>query len=100
MAGFVLVTGCGKPVPKGPVFSLYAYQRLVVLPFTNETRDGLLATAIEDQVAGRVANLRAIPVIESSQSEEYLKSLGVEAGTPLSENVRNQVAAQLGPTSS
>src|SRR5258708_2026938 len=58
--GFVLVTvtlfsGCAqKPLP--PVFNLYGYQRLAVVPFNNQTQDPALASAQQDEMTDEILN--------------------------------------------
>lgn len=70
-----LCSGCGAPKPIAPVFNLYGYQRIAVIPFNNETRDPALGKAVEDEVVEQVLSLGAVPIIESAQVWAYLKEI-------------------------
>lgn len=71
----LLFTGCAeKPVP--PVFSLYGYQRLAVVPFDNQTQDPALAGAVANEMTEEVVNIGALPLIQSSQVAVFLKEQG------------------------
>lgn len=72
----LVFTGCAeKPTP--PVFSLYGYQRLAVIPFDNQTYDRALAGAVADEMTSEIVNLNAVPVIQASQVSAYLRGKGV-----------------------
>jgi TolB-like protein len=71
-----LLNGCAseKLVATPPVFSLYGYQRLAVVPFDNHTQDSALAGAVADEMTGEVVNVNALPVIQAGQVAAFLKS--------------------------
>lgn len=74
-----LFSGCAeKPTP--PVFSLYGYQRLAVIPFDNQTYDRALAGSLADEMTSEIADLNAVPIIQASQVSAYLKSKGASPG--------------------
>lgn len=79
--GAVAFTGCGAPKPVPPVFSLYGYQRLVVIPFENQTRDASLAKDVQDEMTSEVVGVGAVPVIEAAQVSAYLRSIKANAAT-------------------
>ncbi len=69
--GALLLNGCAeKPAP--PVFSLYGYQRLAVVPFDNQTQDSALPGAVADEMTNEIAQINALPIIQVSQVATYL----------------------------
>ena len=78
LAVVVSFNGCAdKPVP--PLFNLYGYQRLVVIPFDNNTQDPALAGALQDEMTSEIVNLNAVPVIDAGQVAAYLRSIQAKA---------------------
>src|ERR1035438_282557 len=78
LAVVVSFNGCAdKPVP--PLFNLYGYQRLVVIPFDNNTQDPALAGALQDEMTSEIVNLNAVPVIDAGQVAAYLGSIQAKA---------------------
>jgi hypothetical protein len=78
-------TGCAqKPVP--PVFSLYSYQRLAVIPFDNQSRDPDLPGALADEATEEVVNIGALPVIQYSQVAAFLKNSGATGASLLTDS--------------
>ena len=76
-----------------PLFSLYGYQRLAIIPFDNKTQDPALADALQDEMASEIVNLNALPVIEAGQVAAYLKSIGAKASdVPTDHGLRQQIA--------
>ncbi len=88
----VLFNGCAqKPIP--PIFNLYGYQRLAVIPFDNPTQDPALAGAVQDEMTDEILNLGAVPVIDAKQVAAYLRSLGANASSVQTDpDLRNRVA--------
>ena len=88
----ILFGGCApKPVP--PVFGLYGYQRLAVIPFENNTQDPALAGALQDELTSEVVNLGALPVIDAVQVAVFLKSIRAEASdAPTDAELRQHIA--------
>ena len=86
------LNGCGsKPLP--PLFSLYGYQRLAVIPFDNNTQDLALAGALQDELTSEIVNLNALPVIDAAQVAVYLKSISANASdVPTDEGLRRNIA--------
>lgn len=64
-------SGCAQK-PRPPAFSLYGYKGIAFLPFANKTHDPELAPAVTDTLAGAVANLGAVPVVEGTQVSAFL----------------------------
>ncbi len=87
-----LFSGCAEqPVP--PVFCLYGYQRLAVIPFDNNTQDPALAAALQDEMTSEIVNLNAVPVIEAGQVAAYLKSIPAKASdVPTDSGLREKIA--------
>lgn len=85
-------TGCAeKPVP--PVFNLYGYQRLAVVPFDNPTQDPALGKAVADEITDEILNLGAVPVIDAKQVAAYLRSVGAKASDVQTDSdLRNRIA--------
>jgi hypothetical protein len=70
------LNGCaGKPVATPPVFNLYGYQRLAVVPFNNASPDPALAKTVQNEMTDQVVGLAAVPVIDAAQVAAYLKGL-------------------------
>jgi hypothetical protein len=92
LAVVFLFGGCApKPIP--PVFSLYGYQRLAVIPFDNNTQDPALAGALQDEMASEIVNLGALPVIDAVQVAAFLKSIRANASdVPTDEGLRQNIA--------
>jgi TolB-like protein len=92
LAAACLFGGCAaKPVP--PVFSLYGYQRLAVIPFDNNTQDPALAGALQDEITSEVVNLGALPVIDAVQVSAFLKSIPANASdVPADAGLRQNIA--------
>ena len=92
LAAVCLFGGCAaKPVP--PVFSLYGYQRLAVIPFDNNTQDPALAGALQDEVTSEIVNLGALPVIDAVQVAAFLKSIQAKASdVPTDAGLRQNIA--------
>jgi len=91
-AAVCLFAGCApKPIP--PVFSLYGYQRLAVIPFDNHTQDTALAGALQDEVTSEIVNLGALPVIDAAQVAAFLKSIPASASdVPTDSGLRQNIA--------
>lgn len=69
----LLFTGCAhKPVP--PLFNLYGYQRLAVVPFVDESRDPALARDLAEEMTGQIVDLGALPVVQASQVADFLRA--------------------------
>jgi hypothetical protein len=75
LAAVVSLGGCSVK-PKPPLFSLYEFQRLAVVPFANETRDPGLELECMNQTVAQVVRLGAAAVVESAQVSPYLAGLG------------------------
>ncbi len=91
LAVVFLFSGCAGPVP--PVFSLYGYQRLAIIPFDNNTHDPALAGDLQDEMASEIVNLNAVPVIEAGLVAAYLKSIVAKAtDVPTDPGLRQQIA--------
>jgi PBP1b-binding outer membrane lipoprotein LpoB len=88
----VILNGCSeKPIP--PVFNLYGYQRVAVVPFDNQTQDPALARAVQDEMTDEILNLGAVPVIDAKQVAAYLRSVGADAPSVQTDSdLRNRVA--------
>ncbi len=87
--GFFSFQGCSeKPAP--PVFSLYEYQRLAILPFENHSHDPALAKEVQDAVTGDIANLHAIPVIDAGQVETYLRKANISVSSVINDPVQRK----------
>lgn len=86
------LNGCaGKPIP--PVFSLYGYQRLAVVPFDDPTQDPALGGAVADEMTDEVLSLGAVPVIDAKQVAAYLRSVGADASSvQTDQDLRDRVA--------
>jgi|SRR5579859_87494 len=98
LVGIVLMVlaGCGAerpPVPVPPVFNLYAYQRLAVVPFQNASTDPALGKAVQDEMTDEIVNLGALPVIDGVQVAAYLKG-GKSDGSDIlmNEGLRKKIA--------
>ncbi len=88
-----LFSGCAQqPLP--PLFSLYGYQRLAVIPFDNNTQDPALATALQDELTSEIVSLNALPVIEAGQVAAYLKSIPAKASDVLTDQGLRQNIVQ------
>ncbi len=87
-----LISGCAsKPVP--PLFSLYGYQRLAVIPFDNNTQDPALAGALQDELVSEIVNVGALPVIDAGQVAVFLKSIQANASdVPTDAGLRQNIA--------
>lgn len=87
-----LFSGCAqKPVP--PLFSLYGYQRLAVIPFDNNTQDPALVGALQDELVSEIVNLGALPVIDAVQVAAFLKSIRANASdVPTDAGLRQNIA--------
>jgi len=87
-----LFSGCASnPVP--PVFSLYGYQRLAVIPFENNTQDPALAGDLQDELVSEIVNLGALPVIDAVQVAAFLKSIQANASdVPTDAGLRQNIA--------
>lgn len=73
LVGTLAFGGCAqKPCP--PVFSLYGYQRLAVIPFDNQTRDPKLAADVAEEMTNEVVQVNAVPVIQASQVAAFLRA--------------------------
>jgi TolB-like protein len=92
LAAVCLFSGCaGKPVP--PLFSLYGYQRLAVIPFDNHTPDPALAGDLQEELVSEIVNVGALPVIDADQVAAFLKSIGANASdVPTDEGLRQKIA--------
>ncbi len=75
LAAVFSLGGCSVK-PKPPLFSLYEFQRLAVVPFANESQDPALDRELMDQTVAQVVRLGAAAVVESAQVSPYLASLG------------------------
>ncbi len=77
-----LLAGCGAPPqPIPPVFNLYGYQRMAVVPFADQSKDPALGQAIQDEMVSEVLALNAMPVIDGAQVGAYLKSIKADPST-------------------
>ncbi len=87
-----LFSGCvPKPVP--PIFGLFGYQRLAVIPFDNHTQDPALAGALQDEMTSEIVNLGALPVIDAVQASAFLKSIRAKASdVPTAAGLRQNIA--------
>lgn len=86
------LNGCASnPIP--PVFSLYGYQRLAVVPFDNPTQDPALGVAVADEMTDEVLGVGPVPVIDAKQVAAYLRSVGANASSVQTDpDLRNRVA--------
>jgi len=87
----VLLPACGlfKPVP--PVYNLYGHQGLVLLPFANDSQDPALGHQVQDELAGQILRLNALPISEQGEVSRFLavEAAGNAAADP---NFRKRVA--------
>src|SRR5260221_14467793 len=72
LAVAISFNGCGEK-PRPPLFNLYGYQRVAIVPFANQTRDPALAKAVQDEMTDEIVSLNAVPVIQAEQVGAYLK---------------------------
>ncbi len=87
-----LFNGCAEK-PQPPLFSLYGFQRLAVIPFSNNTQDPALAVSLQDEMTSEIVNLNAVPVIEAGQVAAYLKSLSAKASDVMTDSgLRQNIA--------
>jgi hypothetical protein len=68
-----------KPAP--PIFSLYGYQRIAVVPFNNQSVDSELARAIQEQMTAQIVGFNAVPMIEADQVAVYLRALKADSAS-------------------
>ena len=92
LAMLVLSNGCAEK-PVGPVFNLYGYQRIAVVPFDNNTQDPALASALQDEMTSEVVNLNAVPVIDAGQVAVYLKAIQAKSSdVPTDPELRQKIS--------
>ena len=78
LVGLLVLTvweGCGpppKPIP--PSFSLYGYKGLAVIPFDNQSADPDLPAGLSEEMTDELAELNALPIVQSSQVAAFLKT--------------------------
>ncbi|HET9870801.1 MAG TPA: hypothetical protein VFR02_09945 [bacterium] len=70
-----IFTGCGAPRVYPPAFSLYGYQRIVVVPFDDQTQDPALGITLQSEMEDQVLSLNAVPLVDAKQTAAYLKGL-------------------------
>jgi hypothetical protein len=56
-----------------PIFSLYPYQRILVIPFENRSPDPDLARELQEGITGQIVGLGAVSVLDADQVDAYLK---------------------------
>jgi hypothetical protein len=80
LAAILVFPGCAqKPAP--PIFSLYGYQRVAVIPFNNQSTDSELARSIQEQMTAQIVGINAVPMIEADQVAAYLRALNAQASS-------------------
>jgi hypothetical protein len=90
-AAILIFTGCAvKPAP--PVFSLYGYQRVAMIPFDNQSADPELARVIQEGMTAQIVGINAVPVIEADQVAAYLRTLNAQGGSvAIDSNLRQKL---------
>lgn len=91
LSSVFIVNGCAeKPAP--PVFSLYGYQRMAVVPFDNQTQDPALPGAVADEMTNEIVQINALPVIQASQVANFLNEQGASPADLLTnDNLRKSL---------
>ena len=93
-AAVLVLQGCSGPQkPVAPVFNLYGYQRLAVIPFDNATSDPVLSQTLQEEMTDQVVGLNALLVIDGAQVSVYLKTIKANASdVPTNLDLRQKVA--------
>ena len=77
MAALMLMTNCSPPKPAPPIFSLYGFKRMAVLPFENKTHDPALAKDLQESVTGSIVRINAVPVMDADQISAWLTKIRI-----------------------
>lgn len=88
----LIFNGCAEDKPVPPVFNLYGYQRIAVVPFDDQTQDPVLARDVQEEITDQVVNLGAVPVVQAAQVTAFLQGMNADPASVLTdENLRQQL---------